>query len=526
MALTRTGRPPEAVVADGGLGTAVDTPRRDGEASSRGGSLGTVCALVLVLVAGLVGSGELHDNSFLTHLATGRWITNGNLGRLWMGVRDPYLWTSNGRTWVVQSWLASVVYDAADRVAGAAGIRLLVAATSMALTACLWRLSAPGRTLVPRVIAVGGALAIGGTVWSERPLMFGLLFLAMSLLAADGAMRTTWLVPVGWLWVNTHGSFPLGLVALGTLALGTRLDGECFARELRAMRDLAVGCILGGVLSPVGPVLLTFPLSLLRRQDVLGNVQEWKSTDFTQSWARVFLVLVALGIVTVVRRPGYRRAIPLAVFALAGAMAARNVAVASVVLVPVLARGLEGIGSLTESRSPTTRLATIVLLLLTPLLVVSNAASGDYRLSAYPVSAVDWLDARGLLDGSVHVAEEDFVGNYLEWRYGGGVPAFIDDRYDLHDEALVRDYLRLVHGDPGWNDVLDQRAVDVIVWRRESQLGELLELSGEWQLAYDSTADAATGRGERNAPSDGEATVYVVYCRATVAQCFELAPTR
>ena len=230
--------PPEVAVADGGLGTAVGTPRGDGDASARGGSLGTVCALVLVLVAGLVGSGELHDNSFLTHLATGRWITNGHLGRLWMGVHDPYLWTSNGRTWVVQSWFASVVYDAADRVAGAAGIRLLVAATAMALTACLWRLSAPGRTLVSRVIAVGGALAIGGTVWSERPLMFGLLFLALSLLAADGAMRTTWLVPVGWLWVNMHGSFPLGLVALGTLAVGARLDGESVSRELRAMRDL------------------------------------------------------------------------------------------------------------------------------------------------------------------------------------------------------------------------------------------------------------------------------------------------
>ncbi len=526
MALTRTGRPPEVAVVDGGLATAVGAPGGDAESTARVGSLGTVCALVLVLVAGLVGSGELHDNSFLTHLATGRWITNGHLGRLWMGAHDPYSWTSNGRTWVVQSWFASVVYDTADRIAGAAGIRLLVAAISMALTACLWRLSAPAHALVPRVIAVGGALAIGGTVWSERPLMFGLLFLAVSLLAADGAIRATWLIPVGWLWVNMHGSFPLGLVALGTLALGARLDGESVSRELRAMRDLAIGCVLGGVLSPVGPVLLTFPLSLLRRQDVLGNVQEWKSTDFTQSWARVFLVLVAVGIVTVVRRPGYRGAIPLAVFALAGAMAARNVAVASVVLVPVLARGLEGIGSLTELRSPATRCATIVLGLSAPLLMVSNAASGDYRLSAYPVSAVDWLDARGLLDGSVHVAEEDFVGNYLEWRYDGGVPVFIDDRYDLHDRALVRDYLRLVHGEPGWNDVLDQRAVDVIVWRRESQLGELLELSGEWQLAYDSIVGAAAGRDAHGAPADGDATVYVVYCRATVAQCFEPAPAR
>lgn len=74
-------------------------------------------------------------------------------------------------------------------------------------------------------VAVGGALAIGGTLWSERPMMFGLLFLAVSLLAAEGRLRTGWLVLVGWTWVNVHGSFPLGLVALGALALGAHLDG-------------------------------------------------------------------------------------------------------------------------------------------------------------------------------------------------------------------------------------------------------------------------------------------------------------
>ncbi len=177
---------------------------------------------------------------------------------------------------------------------GVAGIRLLVAATCMALTACLWRLSAPARTLVPRVVAVGFALAIGSSLWSERPLMFGLLFLAMALLAADGGMRTAWLVPIGWLWVNTHGSFPLGFVALGALALGARLDGHDARRELRAMRDLAAGCVLGGIVSPVGPVLLTFPVTLLGRHDSLSHIQEWKPTDFSHTWARCFLLLLAL----------------------------------------------------------------------------------------------------------------------------------------------------------------------------------------------------------------------------------------
>lgn len=487
----------------------------DRGSGSGAGSLASVCGLALVLVAGLIGAAELHDNSFLTHLATGRWLASGNWSKLWMGNADPYLWTSGGRTWVVQSWLASAMYDTAERLGGAAAIRLVVSCTCMAMTWCLWRLSSPGRTLVPRVLAVGGAVSIGGTVWSERPMTFGLLFLALSLLAAEGRLATRWLLLVGWAWVNVHGSFPLGLVAVGALALGARLDGTDATRERRALRDLALGCIAGGVLSPVGPALLWFPVTMIRRQDVLGNVQEWKSTDFTQPWARVFLVFVAIGVVTLVRRPSYRQALPLVVFTLAGAMAGRNVVVASVVLVPIVARGLAGVGSVRDVRSPATRAATVLLAVLLPLLVVPRAAEGDFRFDAYPVSAVDWLDARGLLDGSVRVAEQDFSGNYLELRYGGRVKAFIDDRYDMHDRALVTDYLKLAHGTTGWDEVLDEHRIDVVLWQRDSPLDQMLERDAEWALVFDSAA-AEDGRP----PSSG----FVVYCRRSVTAC--VAPAR
>ncbi|CAB4761414.1 MAG: hypothetical protein F2754_05995 [Actinobacteria bacterium] len=493
------------------------TPAAEGR-----GSLGTVCALVLMLVAGFIGATELHDNSFLTHLATGRWIARGNFTRMWLGASDPYLWTSGSRTWVVQSWLASSAYHGAERVGGVAGIRLLVAATCMALTACLWRLSAPARTLVPRVVAVGFALAIGGSLWNERPLMFGLLFLALALLAADGGMRTVWLAPIGWLWVNTHGSFPLGFVALLTIAIGARLDGHPVGRELRALRDLAAGCVLGGIVSPVGPVLLTFPVSLLRRQEALSHIQEWKPTDFSMNWARCFLLLVALCIVALVRRPSYRSALPLAVFFVAASIAARNVAVASVVLVPILARGFGDLGSITDIRSRGTRLASASLAALLPVLVISTAVSGDFRFDAYPVSSVDFLDSHQLLDGSVRVVEQDFAGNYLELRYGGQVPVFIDDRYDLHDRGLIADYVKLADGVTGWDEVLDRLGADVLLWRADEQLVPLLASSNAWGLAFDSASharEAAAATGD--ADGGAEVVSYVVYCRPTVAKCFD-----
>lgn len=495
---------------------------RSGEpARARTGSLATICGLLLVLIGGVIGAGELHDNSFLTHLATGRWILDGNIGRLWMGATDPYLATSGGRTWVVQSWLASVVYATAETAAGAAGIRLLVAAVCMGIVAALWRLSAPATGLVARVVAVGSVVAVGGTIWSERPLMFGLLFLAVALLAADGHVGSGWLVPVGWLWVNMHGSFPLGVVALAAIALGTRLDGAPVARELRATRNLVVGCVLGGVLSPVGPVLLTFPVTLLRRQDVLSRVQEWKRTDFTQGWAQLFAVMVVLALLGLARRRSFRSAVPFLIFSAAGVMTARNVLVASVVLSPIIARGLAGIGSLEDRRSGAFRAGSVALGVLTPLLVLSTAAQGDYRFDAYPVTSIDFLEERGLLDGSAGVVTQDFTGNYLEWRYGPGVGAFIDDRYDLHDDALVSDYFVLHRGEATWSEVLDARRIDVVVWTAGAKLPGLLELAPGWRLAFE-----GRGVGPDGAPASDLIPGAVVYCREAIRRCFEAPVAR
>ena len=40
--------------------------------------------------------------------------------------------------------------------------------------------------------------------------MIGLVLLAVTLIAAEGGLDPRWLVPVMYIWVNSHGSFPLG----------------------------------------------------------------------------------------------------------------------------------------------------------------------------------------------------------------------------------------------------------------------------------------------------------------------------
>jgi hypothetical protein len=493
------------------------------EGGRRGVSLGTVCGQVVVLIAAVIGSAELHDNSFFTHLATGRLLLSDGLGRLWGGMPDPYTFTSGGRSWTVQSWFASVLYGACDELAGASGVRLLTAATCALLGALVWRLTRPAVSLLPRIAISGLVLVVGASTWASRPFLFGLVCFALTLLAGEGGLDPRWLVPVGWVWVNTHGSFPLGIVALAALALGRKLDGHRPATELRALRWAVVGVVAGGVLNPVGPRLLGFPLTMLGRSDVLAHVLEWRSPDFAEPWARVFLVTALGTIVLIARRPSYRAALPVAVFVGSALLAMRNVNVAMVALAPVAAHAAQGLGSIDSARRPRpARVAAVALAVVSPVLVLGACAAGDFDLQGYPVSAIEWMDGRGLLGPDLRIAEQDYVGNLLELRSGADARAFIDDRYELHDRALVDAYRTLREGKPGWSDVLDRYGIDVVLWQKDTPLAALLSLSSQWRVVYDDdTAPGVGGPAAKGRAEAARAKPFVVACRTTVARCVD-----
>ncbi|MEZ5179004.1 MAG: hypothetical protein R2746_12245 [Acidimicrobiales bacterium] len=196
-------------------------------------SIEGVLVLILVLVGVRIGLAPLQDNSFLTHLATGRIIFDtGSIPSA-----DPYSFTAHGHEWTVQSWGASVIYAGAERTVGLVGIRIVNAVAAVALVLVLWRLTRPARTLVPRVLVAGIIVCMGTGLWVERPLLFGALGLALVMLAAEDGLDPRWLVPTMWLWVNIHGSFPFGPGVLVLLAAGRWIDDRTPPMvELRASR--------------------------------------------------------------------------------------------------------------------------------------------------------------------------------------------------------------------------------------------------------------------------------------------------
>lgn len=477
-------RPPEPA-ASTPASEADRAERRPSRAGERAGArLSTVFAVAAAFVGAGIGAQRLGDNSFLTHLATGRLMLEEGIVR-----EDAFTWTSGGESVTVQSWAASLLFAVVDEVAGFQGLRFLLAAIAALLGLGVWLLTDRSPSLLTRLAVVVPVFVIGLQTWSERPLIIAFLAFVATLLVAERERDPRPLLLVGFVWINVHGSWPLGLVLLGARWLGSVLDARAGVdanprRELTVGAWLGAGMVAGGVLNPYGPALLLFPLELLGRQEVLQHVAEWQASGFDSLWTRVFLVMVA-ACVFAARRAPYVLIVPAVLFVVAALLSARNIPLAAMVLVPLLAAGLPSIPGVDgDRRSDANRLAVIglgALLLVVPLVAIRGP---HVELDRYPIEAVNAMEDELDLSPADHrVIHQDFVGNYLDLRYGGVGAAWIDDRFELHDVELVEDYLALLNGTPAWREVLERHDPDAVLWPADRVLVELTVGAG-WTQAW------------------------------------------
>ena len=448
-------------------------------------TLESLFVAVLVLLGFRIGVLPIGDNSMFTHLRTGIDMAAGD------GIpsSDPYSYTARGADWVVQSWLPEWTYGWLYRLAD---MRLVVLQQAILIALLAWlvarlaRAGSPVRTAASATLAV----ALGAAYWSPRPLIFGLICMALTVTVVE-RRRTPWLlVPIVWLWVSSHGSFPLGLVWLAARAAGEWLDWKDRPRETaRYIWGFLAG--LGvAIVNPLGGRLLLFPLTLGEKRTAFDSIREWQSPDFHVGGNRVALVCLAVIVVLLFRaRLTWRDAVPAMGFLLASLYAVRNLPILAIVLAPVLARILRRPDSARPRPTPTERqlrLNRLMAVVIGAMFVVfaATVVTGDpLDVESYPDEAATWLERNDLLGEPHRLAHQDFVGNYLELRFGRGAPVFIDDRVDMYPLEVSEAYIDLLQGRDVF-DVLDRYRVEVVLWEDERPLPALLELSADWQLAY------------------------------------------
>jgi len=460
----------------------------DGETSERRGgfgSLGSIIGLLVLTWAAALASRPLNDNSFFTHLATGRLILDEGS----VPTTDPYTFTAAGEPWTVQSWLASVAYAGFERTAGTLGVRLLLLLVYLTAAWLLWRLTAPATSLIVRLGLVTGAMLVASGLWTERPYLVGVIGLALVWLALDDELPWWALLPTMWVWGNAHGSFVLAPALVALVVAGGALDrGRHGWRAVPRHERMAAAAVVAGTLAvaigPLGLQALTFPLVALERSDVFRQVTEWQAPAFRSSSELAYLVFAVLVVLALARwGRAWRLVLPAAAFLGASLYAQRNIVMATVVLVAVAAQIVPAVGTLRAPDRPALgRPAAVVVAALLVLVSAATALTPASSVGDYAGQALAWLE--GSEPSGSRTATDVPNGNLLEVLDGPTGTVFVDDRFDMLPADVFDDYLTLLRGRPGAERVLDRHDVDTVVWRRTDPLASQLAASGSWRIAY------------------------------------------
>jgi len=313
-------------------------------------------------------------------------------------------------------------------------------------------------------------------------------------------------VPLFALWVNIHGSWPIGLGVVALVLLQRVVaDRKLSTASLNAGLAAVLGCLAGAAVSPFRIDLLVFPLRLLGRGEVLRYIVEWRPPELTDLATLALIAQVLVAVWAIWRTKAWGWAPLVLVMAVLAATGRRNIPVASLAMVPVMAPAVGSLmlGTLRVG-APVARRQIVAAWTAIAIVVgvVVAAMPNDYDLGPYPVAAVSWMESRGLVaDPDVRLVHPDYVGNYLAWRYGPDARVFADDRAEVLSPRLISDYvLGLLDTQRDWSAVLERYDANVIVWPATDHLGREVATSPDWLVSHTTL--------------DGTGRAWIVACRA------------
>jgi hypothetical protein len=233
--------------------------------------------------------------------------------------------------------------------------------------------------------------------------------------------------------------------------------------------------------NPYGPSLVLFPLALMGRSRVLSNVAEWQAVNLHSATGILYAIWFFLTLVALARSKPRRGELLLTiVFLFLGWWAVRNVAITVAVTLPVVGRAFRRTEPSPDADATASPLLVVVVCLVGVLLVGRSLALPNFDVKRYPRGALAALDKDHLL-GSRLLTTDAWAG-YVIYKYWPQQHVFFDDRYDMYPVKLTDAYNKILSLKPGWEKVLDQYKIDIVVWPKNSAFSEALAHLPGWKL--------------------------------------------
>ncbi len=438
------------------------------------------------------------------HIATGQRILSTHT---WP-TSDPFSFTASGQNWMAYEWLGEVVMALARRWGGLAGMAALLLSLVSAIMLLLyyycylrsgsWKAAFVGCTaLLP--------LAFG--FFTLRPQLMGYVLLLVTLICLEryrrGRQRNLWILPLVFLvWVNTHGSFVLGLFTLGVywasglfrFEWGGLIAEPWPASQRRHLAWVFLASLVGLCITPYGSRLAAYPLQVALLQPIsVANIYEWAPLPFDLLMGKLFLGLLILFLLALlVLRPTFRlEEVGLLLAAIyASCMHRRFALLFIVVFTPFLTVILgRWVPPYKPHKDRYVLNGVLILLLLVGLLRFFPSSDNLTRTMTqkFPVGAVKYLE-RHPPEGRMY--NEYFWGGYLIWTRPGS-RVFIDGRADIYEYVGVfPDYLDISRMAPNTLFLLRKYDIGACLVQPNTPLSTLLRALPDWQITYEDKTSA------------------------------------
>jgi hypothetical protein len=450
-------------------------------------------------------------------LATHHWPTT-----------DPFSFTVAGAPWMAYEWLGDVTLGAVAKYGGLLGLNVFLICLGSLIMLSLYAYATMRAGSSKAGFAASAMLcSLAFASFSLRPQMFGYLFLVLVLILLErfrqGKTGVVWcLPPLFLLWINTHGSWVIGLgvifvywaAGLSDFRFGSIESRKWSAAERIRLELIFLLSLAVIPLTPYGARLASYPFTVASTLPLnVGNVMEWQPMPFNIGGGKLFLALVlTLVLAQMLFRPTWRAAE--VVLCLGGIVMACLHVRFLLLFVPffaplfavLLARWLMPYD---ETKDHFILNAVLMIGVVAAMVHYFPTKAGVEKIAArtFPVRAVEYVREHPV-PGPMFNSYG--FGGYLIWKLPEQ-KVFIDGRGDLYEDGgAFTEYLEIANLKPGAFMVLRAHRIQSCFLQSTEPLATVLGADPSWIKRY----------------ADGVSTVFVRRGDSATLQGTDTRPTR
>ncbi len=452
--------------------------------------------MLVVAIGFMMENKGIQDPDIWWHLRNAEYLfQNHQLPR-----QDLFSFTVAGHPWINHEWLAEIPYYLAWRAAGLVGVKILtIAVIELIFLGLVYLCYQESRNFKASVAACCLSIFLATVSFGPRTVLFGYLYLVVLLIILQRFRQKgtapLWLIPpLFCLWINTHGSWSLGLVVFGIIAVAGLAKGTWGRVEAapwtppqwRKLLITGLASVAALFLNPFGSRLVLYPFDLAFRQKLnISHVAEWVSVDFHDSRGKlVLLVLLGLFLSSLLRNRRWTLTeLGLLLFGLySGLTYIRFLFLLAVLAAPLIAKVLDFVPPY-RPQDDTPFINAFVILLLIGAILYYWPKSAELERSVeqhYPAQVLPFLKAHPPAGPMLNFY---LWGGYLGWN-DRNVKVFVDSRVDIFEYAgVLQDYLDLLALKQPMS-LLDKYQIRYVLFPPAEPLTYVLEHDPRWKVIY------------------------------------------